>query len=46
MNRSSNFDDVLIFLKSIDNEVKQIEDTLEEHGTPYAPGRFPEWIKK
>jgi hypothetical protein len=42
MNRSSNFDDVLVFLKSIDNEVKQIEYTLNEHVAPYTPGRFPE----
>jgi len=39
------FDDVLVFLKSIDDEIKQIEQTLEEHGAPYTPGRFPEWRK-
>jgi len=39
------FDDVLVFLKSIDDEIKQIELILEEHGAPYTPGRFPEWRK-
>ncbi len=37
------FDDVLVFLKSIDNEIKQVEVILEEYGAPYTPGRFPEW---
>ncbi len=37
------FDDVLVLLKSIDNDIKKIEGTLEEHGAPYTPGRFPEW---
>ena len=35
------FDDVLVFLKTIDDEVKQVERTLEMHGAPYTPGRFP-----
>ena len=39
------FDDVLVFLKSIDEEVKQIEQILEQHGAPYTPGRFPDWKK-
>jgi hypothetical protein len=39
------FDDVLAYLKSIDNEIKQIEQILEEQGAPYTPGRFPEWRK-
>jgi len=43
MNRLSKFNDVLIFLKSIDDEIKQIEQTLEEHGALYIPGRFPAW---
>jgi photosystem II stability/assembly factor-like uncharacterized protein len=42
---ANKFDDVLVFLKSIDDEVKQIELILEEHGAPYTPGRFPEWKK-
>jgi len=37
------FDDVLVFLKAIDDEIKYIEQTLEQHGAPYTPGRFPEW---
>ena len=42
---ASKFDDVLIFLKTIDDEIKQVEFILEEHGAPYTPGRFPEWRK-
>ena len=45
MNRSSKFDEVLVFLKNIDDEIKQVELILEEHGAPYTPGRFPEWKK-
>jgi photosystem II stability/assembly factor-like uncharacterized protein len=40
---ANKFDEVLVFLKSIDDEIKQIELILEEHGAPYTPGRFPEW---
>jgi hypothetical protein len=42
---ASKFDDVLAYLRSIDNEIKQIEQILEEQGAPYTPGRFPEWRK-
>lgn len=39
------FDDVSDSLRSIDLQVKQVEDVLEEYGAPYTPGRFPEWNK-
>jgi len=39
------FDEVSASLKSIDTNVKQVEDTLEQYGAPYTPGRFPEWNK-
>jgi len=39
------FDKVLVFLKSIDDEIKQVELILEQRGAPYTPGRFPEWGK-
>ncbi len=42
---ANKFDEVLVFLKSLDDEIKQIEQILEEHGAPYTPGRFPEWRK-
>jgi photosystem II stability/assembly factor-like uncharacterized protein len=42
---ASKFDEILVSLKSIDAEVKQIENELEESGAPYTPGRFPEWNK-
>jgi len=42
---ANKFNNVLVFLKTIDDEVKQIEVILEEHGAPYTPGRFPEWRK-
>ena len=40
------FDDVLKMLKSIDDEIKNIESELENSGAPYTPGRFPTWRKK
>ncbi len=43
MNRLSKFDEVLVFLKSLDDEIKQVELILEEHSAPYTPGRFAEW---
>jgi len=42
---ANKFDEVLVFLKSIDDEIVQIEIILEKHGAPYTPGRFPEWRK-
>jgi hypothetical protein len=42
---ASKFDEVLVFLKSIDDKIKQVELILEEHGAPYTPGRFPDWRK-
>ena len=43
MNHSNKFDDVLVFLKTIDDEIKGIEQILEKHGASYTPGRFPKW---
>jgi hypothetical protein len=43
MNHLSKFEDVVASLKSIDDEIKQVEKILEEHCAPYTPGRFPEW---
>jgi hypothetical protein len=40
---ANKFENVLVFLKSIDDEIKQVELILEKHGAPYTPGRFPEW---
>ncbi len=45
MSRLSKFNDVLVFLKSIYNEIQEVEQILEQHGAPYTPGRFPEWRK-
>ena len=39
------FDILLPELKSIDEEIKIVEATLEKNGAPYTPGRFPEWRK-
>ena len=39
------FDILLPELKSIDEEIKIVEATLEKNGAPYTPGRFPEWKK-
>lgn len=37
--------ELLLSLKSIDNEIESIESLLEKHGAPYTPGRFPNWRK-
>jgi hypothetical protein len=42
---ASRFDAILKSLKSIDEDVKRVEDELEKYGAPYTPGRFPEWRK-
>jgi hypothetical protein len=42
---ANKFDGVLVFLKTIDDEIKQVELILEEQGAPYTPGRFPKWRK-
>ena len=39
------FDEILLSLKSINDDIKRVEDTLEKSGAPYTPGRFPEWRK-
>jgi len=40
---ATQFTEVLAETRSIDNEVKKIEDLLEKAGAPYTPGRLPEW---
>ena len=42
---ASKFGELLISLKFIDTEIKQVESELEKYGAPYTPGRFPEWHK-
>ena len=42
---SKQFVELLPELKSIDEEIKKIETTLEKSGAPYTPGRLPEWKK-
>ena len=42
---ASKFDSLLLTLKSIDEKIKQVENSLENYGAPYTPGRFPEWRK-
>jgi photosystem II stability/assembly factor-like uncharacterized protein len=39
------FGGLLNTLKSIDEEVRDVESKLEKYGAPYTPGRFPEWKK-
>jgi hypothetical protein len=43
---SKEFAQVLPELKSIDEEIKKAETTLEKSGAPYTPGRLPEWRDK
>ncbi len=42
---ASQFDELLLELKSSDDEIKLIEHKLEKYGSPYTPGRFPVWKK-
>jgi photosystem II stability/assembly factor-like uncharacterized protein len=42
---ANQFDELLVELKSVDSNIKIIEDTLEKLGAPYTPGRFPNWRK-
>jgi len=42
---ASKFDTILLSLKSIEENIKQVENTLENYGAPYTPGRFPDWKK-
>ncbi len=37
------FTPVLAEVKAIGEEVKKIENLLEQKGAPYTPGRIPEW---
>ena len=39
------FNEILNDLKSIDYNIKQVENELEKSGAPYTPGRLPEWKK-
>lgn len=43
---ANQFANVLPEIKSIDMEIKKIEQLLEQNNAPYTPGRIPEWIKK
>jgi len=42
---SKQFDSLLPELKSIDEEIKNVESTLEKNRAPFTPGRLPEWKK-
>jgi hypothetical protein len=39
------FEEILVSLKSINDDIKKVENALEKSGAPYTPGRFPEWRK-
>lgn len=39
------FDELRTSLKLIDDNIKQVENTLEKFGAPYTPGRLPDWKK-
>ena len=39
------FDEFLVSLKSIGDDIKRVEDELEKSETPFTPARFPEWNK-
>jgi photosystem II stability/assembly factor-like uncharacterized protein len=39
------FGNILESLRSITDQVKQVEDLLERYKAPYTPGRLPDWKK-
>ena len=39
------FDEIKNSIIAIDSNIKQVENTLEQFGAPYTPGRLPEWKK-
>ena len=39
------FDEIISSIKSIDDNIKQVETTLEKYNAPYTPGRLPDWKK-
>ncbi len=43
---SKQFAQVLPELKSIDDDIRKVETTLEKSGAPYTPGRLPVWNDK
>jgi photosystem II stability/assembly factor-like uncharacterized protein len=39
------FDEIKNSIITIDSNIKQVENTLEQFGAPYTPGRLPDWRK-
>ena len=39
------FDEIKNLIIAIDSNIKQFENTLEQFGAPYTPGRLPDWKK-
>ena len=39
------YDEIIASIKSIDENIKHVETTLEKYNAPYTPGRLPEWKK-
>lgn len=37
------FSPILLEIKSVGEEIKKIENLLEQKGAPYTPGRIPDW---
>jgi len=40
---ANKFEEILSMLKTIDNEIKEVEKTLDDFGAPYTKGRIPVW---
>jgi hypothetical protein len=39
------FDELKNSIVTIDANIKRVENTLDEYGAPYTPGRLPDWKK-
>jgi hypothetical protein len=42
---ADNFGAILEALRSVTEEIKQVENLLEKYKAPYTPGRLPDWKK-
>jgi photosystem II stability/assembly factor-like uncharacterized protein len=43
---ADNFGAILDSLRSVTEEIKQVENLLEKYKAPYTPGRLPDWKKE
>lgn len=42
---ANSFEDILASLKSVSEEISEVEKVLDKYHAPYTPGRLPDWKK-